>query len=236
MITEHEGILVVNKPRGKTSFSLVSALRRRLGVQKIGHAGTLDPFATGVMVMLVGKKYTRLSDQFLNHDKEYIARLLLGVTTDSYDCEGQTVSTSAYIPTLTEIQEALKRFQGEIDQIPPMFSAKKINGKKLCDLARKGKTVERKAVKVTVRTDLLHYEYPYLDIQVSCSKGTYIRSIAHDLGLDLKCGAHLTSLQRIRSGAFKIGQSIDGNLLEDLSIDLVRLLVPVQANKSEWKT
>lgn len=197
-MNEKAGILLLNKPRGKTSFSLVHALRKITGVQKIGHAGTLDPFATGVMVMLIGREYTRLSDQFLHHDKEYVARLRLGITTDTYDCEGQILSTSDHIP------ETIHLPQGTISQIPPMYSAKKVNGKRLYKLAREGKTIERKPSWVTVQIDLLSYNYPYLDIHVVCSKGTYIRSLAHDIGLAHDCGAHLTYLERIRSGPFHI--------------------------------
>lgn len=210
---EIAGILLVNKPRGKTAFSLVACLRRILHVQKIGHAGTLDPFATGVMVMLIGKKFTRQSDQFLSEDKEYLATLHLGVATDSYDCDGKILSTSTHIPSRSDIEKAIEKFQGEIEQIPPMFSAKKIAGKKLYELARKGKTIERPAAKVRVQTELLSYEYPYVKIKVTCSKGTYIRSIAHDIGLLLECGAHLTALERTRSGPFHMDACLDGALL-----------------------
>ena len=183
-----EGILLVNKPKGQTSFSLVAILRRVLNVKKIGHAGTLDPFATGVMVMLVGRNYTRLSDQFLLKDKEYVARLRLGIATDTFDCEGEIRSESDYIPSLQEIHAAIAYFQGEFEQIPPMFSAKKVNGKKLYELARKGIEIERTPVKIRATTELVSYNYPYLEFRVTCSSGTYIRSIGHDLGCMLKCG------------------------------------------------
>lgn len=216
VIPRQEGILPVNKPAGKTSFFFVSVLRRLYQERTIGHAGTLDPFATGVLVLLVGKKYTRLSESFLHQDKEYVATLHLGIRTDSYDCEGQVVSTSCLIPTLPQIEEALFAFQGTIQQIPPMFSAKKIQGKKLYDLARKGITIERKPSSVTVHTTLLSYEYPYLRLQISCSKGTYIRSIAEDLGLALGCGAHLSALTRTRSGTISLDHCVDGELLLNL--------------------
>lgn len=212
---EPSGILLVNKPRGKTAFSLVSCLRRILKVRKIGHAGTLDPFATGVMVMLIGKNYTRLSDSFLACDKAYRAKLHLGITTDTFDCDGIEQARSDVIPSQIDIEAAIARFQGEIDQVPPMFSAKKVNGKKLYELARKGKSIERQPVKVKVKTTLLHYQYPCLDIDVECSKGTYIRSIAHDLGEMLGCGAHLTALERTRSGSFLLDACLDGALLFD---------------------
>ncbi len=208
-----EGILLVDKPAGKTSFSLVGALRRHLKVQKIGHAGTLDPFATGVMVLLIGKKYTRLSDTFLNKDKEYIATLLLGVETDTYDCDGQRLASSDYIPSLQEIKSAVANFQGEISQTPPMYSAKKIGGKKLYELARKGETIERASVQIFLQTTLLNYTYPHLTIKVLCSKGTYIRTIAHDLGQMLQCGSHLIALRRTKSGTYCLEECMDGSLL-----------------------
>jgi tRNA pseudouridine55 synthase len=218
-LNQPAGILLVDKPRGKTAFSLVGALRRILKVRKIGHAGTLDPFATGVMVMLIGSAYTRLSDNFLGCDKEYIAKVRLGISTDTYDCDGQIKNTSDLIPSLEQIHTAIEKFQGEIDQIPPMFSAKKQNGKKLYELARQGKTVDRPAVKVKVNVRILDYNYPYLNISVACSKGTYIRSIANDLGELLGCGAHLECLQRTRSGTFNIEECLDGALLFSSSPD-----------------
>lgn len=208
-----QGYLLVNKPKGKTAFTLVAALRKRLGVKTIGHAGTLDPLATGVMVMLIGRDFTKLSDQFLCQDKEYIAKLHLGIETDSYDSEGQEISKSELVPTLIDLEQALKSFQGEISQIPPMFSAKKINGQKLYHLARQGKTVARAPVKLTVQTELLSYSYPYVELRINCSKGTYIRSIAYDLGRMLGCGAHLCELSRTRSGNFKLADCIDGQLV-----------------------
>lgn len=210
-----EGILLVNKPKGLTSFSLVATLRKRLGVKKIGHAGTLDPFATGVMVMLIGRNYTRLSDQFLLKDKEYIAEAFLGASTDTYDSEGIIQSNSDLIPTLEDIQTVLMGFQGDIEQIPPMFSAKKINGKKLYELARKGQEVVRAPVKIHVIIQLISYQYPFLQLKVECSKGTYIRSLAHDIGQKLGCGAHLTNLQRTKSGSFYLEDCVDGTALRD---------------------
>ena len=204
----HEGILLVNKPKGPSSFRLVQMLRKRLQIQKIGHAGTLDPFASGLMVMLIGRNYTRLSDRFLNHDKEYLAEVRLGQTTDTYDSEGQITATSDIIPSLEDIQAALAGFQGETLQTPPMFSAKKIKGKKLYELARKGIEVHREPVKVTLDIQLIRYEYPFLELRVNCSKGTYIRSLAYDLGIKLECGAHLSNLERTRSGNFLLENAI----------------------------
>lgn len=215
---EPKGILLINKPLGKTSFHLVAILRRLLNVKTIGHAGTLDPAATGVMVLLVGREYTRLSDAFLTHDKAYRATIRLGISTDSYDSEGAVTQQSEHVPSQTDVETTLQSFQGQVMQIPPMFSAKKQQGKKLYELARQGKTVERPPVPVQLKTQLLRYEYPFIELDVDCSKGTYIRSIAHDLGEQLGCGGHLSSLQRTRSGPFSIDMCIDGAALGDLPL------------------
>lgn len=217
--SEIEGILLLNKPTGKTSFQLVATLRKKLGVRKIGHAGTLDPFATGVMVMLIGRKYTRMSDQFLCNDKEYVAEVKLGISTDSHDCDGEVISTSEIVPAIESLNEALTYFQGEIEQVPPMFSAKKVNGKKLYEMARKGQTVEREAVKIRVQTELLEYAYPFARIRVSCSKGTYIRCIAHELGQRLGCGGHLTALERTRSGGFQLCECLSWPEVQDGTVE-----------------
>lgn len=223
--TVKEGIILVNKASGPTSFQLVRILRKRLNVKKIGHAGTLDPLASGVMVMLVGRNYTKLSDQFLQSSKSYSAIIKLGEETDSYDSEGVITKKSDLVPEKEEIIRAISQFQGEIKQTPPMFSAKKVNGEKLYDLARKGETIERKSVNVTVETTLIDYNYPYLKIDVSCSKGTYIRSIAHDLGQILNCGAHLDALVRTKSGKFTIDQCISWEIFNNPSIDLTEFLL-----------
>lgn len=216
----YQGILLIDKPQNKTSFSLVAALRRLLKVKKIGHAGTLDPFATGVMVLLIGKEYTRLSDKLLCADKEYLAQVKLGIETDSYDCTGQIISESSIIPSKAELETALAYFQGDIEQIPPMFSAKKQKGKKLYELARKGITVERQAVKITLETQLIDYTYPYVNILIKCSKGTYIRSIAQELGQRLGCYGHLSALKRTRSGSFLLENCIDGAILDMPNCDI----------------
>ncbi|MBS0622403.1 MAG: tRNA pseudouridine(55) synthase TruB [Verrucomicrobia bacterium] len=213
-----EGILLVDKPKGVTSFSLVHQLRKLSHIRKIGHAGTLDPFATGVMVMLIGKAYTRLSDQFLCQDKEYLARLHLGAMTDTFDIEGQKTFLSDKEPTLQELEEVLAKFQGTLLQIPPMFSAKKVKGKKLYELARAGKTIERQAVEVQVACQLLSYSYPFVDLKFQCSKGTYVRSLAHDIGQALETGAYLEELTRLRSGPFSLSEcvAIDENFRQHL--------------------
>eukprot|EP01136_Pigoraptor_vietnamica_P020463 Opistho-1_new@69380 len=210
-----EGLLLIDKPKGVTSFSLIATLRRLSHIRKIGHAGTLDPFATGVMVLLVGKSFTRLSNHFLHHDKEYQATLHLGITSTTFDEEGILSSPSPYVPTLSHIEATLADFQGEISQIPPMFSAKKVQGKKLYELARKGITIERKPALIRLKTQLISYTYPYLELLITCSKGTYIRSLAHDIGEKLTCGAYLTALKRTRSGPFTLKECLASSLLKD---------------------
>jgi tRNA pseudouridine55 synthase len=219
-----EGLLLVNKPEGCTSFSLIRALRKLTGIKKIGHAGTLDPFATGVMVLLVGRAYTRLSDKLLLQDKEYLATLSLGVSTDTYDCDGKVVARSKKNPTQAEIEATVAKFQGEIEQIPPMHSAKKVQGKKLYELARRGETIERNPARVQLTTEILSYVYPNLSLRISCSKGTYIRSIAHEMGQLLGCGAHLSKLKRTRSGRFCLEECLDGSLLDLPDFDITPYL------------
>lgn len=220
-----EGILLVDKPKGKTSFSLIAALRKILNVQKIGHAGTLDPMATGVMVLLIGKRYTTLSDKLISNDKQYLAEITLGAATDTYDAEGTITETSSVIPTLEQVVDALKAFQGNILQTPPMFSAKKVNGQKLYDLARKGLEIERKSVEVGVHTELLEYHYPKIHLRIDCTKGTYVRSIAHDLGKSLGCHGHLSALVRSRSGNFSLQGCVSGDQIFNTPLDVAKNIV-----------
>lgn len=221
-----QGILLVNKPQGKTSFSLIRSLRKLTGIQKIGHAGTLDPFATGVMVILIGKEFTKLSQKLLCEDKEYLAKVCFGVSTDTYDCDGKVVASSKKIPSLEEVEKALTQFQGEIEQIPPMFSAKKIKGEKLYNLARQGIEVARPPCKVRLFTTLISYNYPHLCLKIECSKGTYIRSIAHELGVQLGCGAFLAELLRTRSGTFRLEDCVEGAHLEKSDFEITPYLKP----------
>ncbi len=219
-----EGILLVDKPQGKTSFSLIRSLRRLSGIKKIGHTGTLDPFATGVMVLLIGRHFTRLSEALLLQDKSYLAEMYLGVTTDSYDCDGKVMASSKRVPTREEVEKAIAHFQGEIEQVPPMFSAKKVKGKKLYELAREGVSIERTPAKIALTTELISYDYPFISLDITCSKGTYIRSIAHEIGLMLGSGAHLSKLKRTRSGHFHLRDCIDGQLLENEKFDFIPFL------------
>lgn len=212
---DNEGLLLVDKPKGKTSFSLISVLRKQTHIQKIGHAGTLDPLATGLMIILIGKSFTRLSEAYIQHEKEYDAQIHLGSTTDTYDAVGKILTSSSIIPSLQEVETALLQFQGFVQQIPPMFSAKKIKGKKLYELARKGIEIERKPQSVHLKITLIEYTYPCVHLNIVCSKGTYIRSIAQDLGQLLTCGAYLSELRRTRCGEFHVKDSLKGELLYD---------------------
>jgi tRNA pseudouridine55 synthase len=220
-----QGILLVDKEKGSPSFRLVSILRKVTGIQKIGHSGTLDPFATGLMVMLLGREFTKRSDEFLKADKEYEAILHLGIATDTYDVEGAVSSRCDRIPTLQELEHVLALFQGEIFQVPPMYSAKKVQGKKLCDLARRGVTIDRRPVQVQVKITLLSYVYPEVGIHVVCSKGTYVRSLAHDIGQALGIGSHLTSLTRLRSGTFRLETAVAQARLQSPGFDITNYLL-----------
>lgn len=224
-----DGILVIDKPEGITSHDVVARLRRILKTKKIGHTGTLDPFATGVMAVLIGKA-TRLA-QFLDKDeKEYEAVIQFGFETETGDRTGSPRSNvqSPMVISVDAIRKVLDQFRGEIEQVPPMYSAKKIEGKKLYELAREGKTVERKSVDVFIsKLELFEYNAEPRSlhrIRVACSAGTYIRTLAEDIGRMIGVGAHLTKLRRIRSGRFEISESITLNELAELPQPEERLL------------
>ena len=207
-----DGLLIIDKPAGITSHDVVDRVRRILGTRRVGHTGTLDPFATGVMVVLVGRA-TRLA-QFLDKDeKEYEATIRFGFETDTGDATGTPKSEAPSPQSVREehVKAVLPQFTGEIDQLPPMYSAKKVGGKKLYESARKGIEVERKSVKVTITTVELIAPRPSdneVRIRVACSAGTYIRTLAEDIGRAVGVGAHLTELRRTRSGRFKLSQAI----------------------------
>ena len=224
-----EGLLLVDKPGGRTSFSIVAAVRKKTFQKKIGHAGTLDPIATGLLVLLLGKSWTTKAGLFLGHDKEYEAVFFLGKATDTYDAEGTVTHVSSNVPSEEEVLKVLSFFQGRYEQIPPMFSAKKINGTRLYELARKGISIERKSNEVIIETRLLSYVYPNVTLRIKGSKGTYVRSIAQDFGERLGCGAHVSALRRIRSGSFRIEDAVPLEMLlalpsEEIGKRLVRSL------------
>ena len=222
------GLLLIDKPKGWTSHDCVAVMRKRVGLHKIGHAGTLDPFATGLLILLIGRKYTSQAEQLQGHDKSYWLRIRLGQSTDTQDCEGQVLTSSDVVPTQQALEEALSRFQGDLLQLPPMFSAKKIDGQKLYNLARKGRVVERVAHPIRLSCQLLQFEYPWVELHVDCTKGSYMRTVAHDLGELLGCGAHASELRRLRSGSFAVEQAISLEQARDPNWDLTeRLLTEV---------
>lgn len=199
------GIFNIDKPSGRTSFQVVSLVRRLSGVRRVGHAGTLDPSATGVLVVCLGQA-TRLIEYMMEATKFYRAEVRLGITTDTLDATGTPMSQAD--PSnidRQQVEEALTAFVGEIDQVPPMFSALKYNGEPLYRYARAQMQVERQARRVTIhRLQLLAFQPPLATIEVECGKGTYIRALAHDLGQKLGCGAHLAALARLRVGPFTL--------------------------------
>lgn len=204
------GVLNINKPRGMTSHDVVGVLRKILNTKQIGHTGTLDPFAAGVLPICIGKA-TRLIEYFDNN-KEYLATVQFGSSTDTYDLEGKILKTSSKKVKSEEIESALKDFEGEIEQTPPIYSAIKLGGKKLYEYARKGETVTVPKRKVTIyNIKLINFDETnqQAEILISCSQGTYIRSIANDLGENLGCYAHLIKLVRTQSGKFRIETAIN---------------------------
>lgn len=208
------GILVVDKPEGMTSHDVVSRARRSLGLKKIGHAGTLDPFATGVLVLLVGEG-TKLSNYLMEGRKTYLASIKLGEKRDTADLSGEIIETAPFDNiSLADVESALLKFEGEISQLPPMYSALKKNGVPLYKLARKGVEVERQERQVFIESiRLVDFNSPILEIEVSCSKGTYVRTLAEDIAASLGSCAHLVKLRRTKSGALSLSDAIS---LEDL--------------------
>ncbi len=211
------GIIILDKPKGITSFGAVARVRRICGEKKCGHSGTLDPMATGVMTVMLGGA-TRFCELLPNHDKEYLASFRLGITTDTLDITGKILSESPVTAAKDDVVAALESFTGEISQLPPMYSAVSVNGQRLYDLARQGIEVERQARKVMIYSaDLLEsdestHEYK---ISVSCSSGTYIRTLIDDIGKKLGCGAVLTELRRTRANGFCVEQAITVEQLEE---------------------
>ncbi len=202
-------IIIIDKPKGPTSHDIVDIVRRTFKIKKVGHAGTLDPMATGVLVILTGK-CTKESGKFSNDDKEYEGELTLGATSDTEDAEGVITDSGKSIdPDPVRIKEAFDAFLGPIEQVPSAYSAVKYKGKKLYELARKGISVEIEPRKITIsRLDISDISIPKVKFRVTCSKGTYIRKLAADIGQRLGCGAYLSALRRTRSGNFTIDQAI----------------------------
>ncbi len=208
---------MIDKPTGWTSHDVVAKLRGILKIRRIGHAGTLDPFATGLLIVGVGPATKKLT-ALVGLDKTYEATARLGATSTTFDPEGEITENKGYErPTIDDVIDILKRFQGSHDQKAPLHSAKKVGGKKLYELARKGKaTEEMRPVKTVTIHDLrlVDYEWPFLKFQVTCSSGTYIRTLADDIGRALGCGAYLTQLRRTRVGDYRVD---DATRLEELA-------------------
>ena len=209
-----DGILNLDKPRGPTSHDIVARVRALTGIRRVGHAGTLDPLATGVLLVCVGRA-TRVAEYLMAGQKVYRARVRLGITTDTYDAEGQVVAEAPVEVNRAQVEAALAQFRGPIAQLPPMYSAVKHKGTPLYRLARRGAEVQREPRQVEIfRLELTAWEPPECTLEVTCSPGTYVRALAHDLGQALGCGAHVSGLIRLASGDFYLEDTVT---LEELA-------------------
>ncbi|MDP3970851.1 MAG: tRNA pseudouridine(55) synthase TruB [bacterium] len=205
--------ILINKPKDFTSHDVVAVARGKLGIKKIGHAGTLDPLATGLLILLVGRAETKQQDAFMNLGKEYVAEITLGKVSETYDAQGPiTESADSVEVTQEQIEQALEKFTGTIQQKPPIHSAVHLDGQRLYKLARKGKVdasmVPSREVSV-YEIELLEYNKPVIKVRISCGKGTYIRSLAHDLGQELGVGAYLSELVRTKIGPHELKDAIE---------------------------
>ncbi len=238
ILQEPDGILLVDKPAGITSHDVVWRVRKLFGTKKVGHTGTLDPMATGVLVVLLGR--AAKACEYVSHDeKEYEATLRLGFTTDTEDVTGTILSQSNSLPTPTEVEAVLPSFRGGILQVPPMYSALKVNGRKLCDIARAGETVERVARPVTVKALVCEATDSPSDYRmtVRVSGGTYIRTLCADIGAALGCGGVMASLRRTEAGGFSISDAVTLEELEDMEMDArMALLRPAEELFSELES
>jgi tRNA pseudouridine55 synthase len=203
------GVLLIDKVPGMTSHDVVAIARRQLGIKKIGHCGTLDPMATGLLMLVVGRA-TKIQDLLMSEDKEYVGTITLGVTTGTQDREGEVLEERSVTGvTAAQVEAAFARFSGDFEQVPPMVSAIKRDGVPLYKLARKGQEVERQPRPVRVsRYQVIRIELPEIDFVVDCSKGFYVRTYAHDIGNEIGCGGHLSALRRTRSGKFTLERAV----------------------------
>lgn len=210
------GILIIDKKKGISSHDVVYKIRKKLSIKKVGHAGTLDLEASGLLTICIGKA-TKISDYLMNSRKEYIADLIFGVETDTEDISGNILFRDNKLINFLEFYEAINRFIGTVTMIPPMYSALKINGKKLYEIAREGKVIDRKPRDVNIyNIDILYYEFPRAKIKISCSKGTYIRTLIKDIGRYLNTYATMTDLKRTKVGKFNIENSIPSDKILDM--------------------
>ncbi|MCL2212775.1 MAG: tRNA pseudouridine(55) synthase TruB [Oscillospiraceae bacterium] len=225
------GALIIDKPAGMTSHDVVGRVRRLYSTRQVGHTGTLDPMATGVLVLLVGNA-TRASEYLTGDTKSYHANLQLGITTDTQDTTGATLSSSPLRPTATEVAEVASAFLGTSQQMPPMYSALKVGGKKLVDLARQGIEVERKSREITltrVETAPINVEAGLYSLDVDCSGGTYVRTLCHDIGTNLGCGGAMASLRRTICGGFSLEQAHTLQTIEEMdSEERYARLIPTE--------
>jgi len=227
-LTPFDGALLIDKPVGPTSHDVVALVRRRFKLQKVGHCGTLDPNATGLLVLVLGRG-TKLSDKLMAEDKVYEGQIRFGVTTDSYDADGEVVATQPVPPlTVEQLNELAATFVGDQMQTPPMVSAVKKDGVPLYKLARKGLEVPREPRLVHIyRFHFSDYTEPLGRFELICTKGTYVRSIAHELGQKVGCGAHLATLRRTRSGRFDVANALPLDAVLQLSAaELERRIIP----------
>jgi tRNA pseudouridine55 synthase len=228
-LTPFDGVLLVDKPAGLTSHDVVDRVRRHFGFKKVGHCGTLDPAATGLLILVI-ERATKLQDRLMSDDKTYEGTMLLGVSTDSQDADGKVIAERP-VPPLTEedIDRVFARFRGDLQQVPPMVSAIKHQGTPLYKLARKGKTVEREPRLVHIYDlRVLGLELPRVRLRVTCTKGTYVRTLCSDVGDVLGCGAHLYELRRMRSGDFDVkdAHSLE-TILEQTREELQASIIPI---------
>lgn len=222
------GVIIIDKPKGKTSHDIVGILRKKFGTRKVGHTGTLDPLATGVLPVCIGNA-TRAADMLLSGDKKYRATMVLGKCSDTLDVEGKITEERVVSVTEQEVRDVIASFVGEQDQIPPMYSAIKKDGKKLYDLAREGIEVEREARRINIYSiEVCDISLPQVTIDVHCSKGTYIRSLCDDIGTKLGCGAVMKELRRTYTAGFSIDEAYTLEELDEIT-DLSGTLKPTDA-------
>jgi tRNA pseudouridine55 synthase len=227
-ISALDGALLVDKPAGWTSHDVVAKVRNHFRIPKVGHCGTLDPNATGLLIIVLGRG-TKLSEKLMSADKVYEGEAKFGETTNSYDADGEIVSTAPVPPlTVEQLNEEAGKFVGDLMQLPPMVSAVKVEGVPLYKLARKGMEVERKERLVHIYTyRFTSYTEPIGHFRVGCTKGTYVRSLVHDLGQRLGCGAHLKTLRRVDSGKFSVNDAAPlGEILKWPAAELMRRVIP----------
>ena len=223
-----DGAILVDKPAGPTSHDVVDAIRRKFGIKKVGHCGTLDPNATGLLIIVLGRG-TKLSERLMGDDKVYEGTIKFGEATDSYDCDGELTGSLPVMPmTLDELNEEAARFIGDLMLVPPMVSAIKKDGVPLYKLARKGIEVEREPRLIHIFSfQFVGYCEPTAQFKIACTKGTYVRSIAHELGQKLGCGAHLAALRRSAAGKFNVADATQLNeVLKLTTVELEKKVIP----------